>query len=134
MAEDDADGWRLLTERLGERLQLVGDDVFCTNPAVIEQGIAGNIANAALIKVNQAGTVTETLQAMDLCRKHGYARMVSHRSGETVDDFAAELAVATGCGQFKGGAPARGERVIKYNRLMHIAGQRPDLPYGLAER
>ncbi|MEV4290212.1 phosphopyruvate hydratase [Nonomuraea bangladeshensis] len=134
MAEDDADGWRLLTERLGERLQLVGDDVFCTNPAVIEQGIAGNIANAALIKVNQAGTVTETMQAMDLCRKHGYARMVSHRSGETVDDFAAELAVATGCGQFKGGAPARGERVIKYNRLMHIAGQRPDLPYGLAER
>lgn len=133
LAEDDTEGWRQLTDRLGERLQLVGDDVFVTSPAVIEQGIAAGIANAALIKVDQVGTVTETLQAMEVCRKHEYARMVSHRAGETVDDFIAELAVASGCGQFKSGAPARGEQVIKYNRLMHIAAQRPDLPYGLAE-
>ncbi|WP_188189147.1 phosphopyruvate hydratase [Nonomuraea sp. SYSU D8015] len=133
LAEDDLEGWRRLTDRLGERLQLVGDDVFVTNPSLIGRGIAGEIANAALIKVNQVGTVTETLQAMELCRKHGYARMVSHRSGETVDDFIAELAVASGCGQIKAGAPARGERVIKYNRLLHIASQRPDLPYGLAD-
>ncbi|TMS00504.1 phosphopyruvate hydratase [Nonomuraea basaltis] len=134
LGEDDTDGWRQLTDRLGERLQLVGDDVFVTNPAIIKQGIAGQIGNAALIKVNQVGTVTETLQAMELCRKHGYALMVSHRSGETVDDFIAELSVASGCGQIKSGAPARGERVIKYNRLLHIASQRPDLPYGLADR
>ncbi|MGN9837298.1 phosphopyruvate hydratase [Nonomuraea sp. H19] len=134
LGEDDIDGWRHLTDRLGERLQLVGDDVFVTNPAVIEQGIARQLGNAALIKVNQVGTVTETLQAMELCRKHGYAQMVSHRSGETVDDFIAELVVASGCGQVKCGAPARGERVIKYNRLLHIASQRPDLAYGLAGR
>ncbi|MGP3959872.1 phosphopyruvate hydratase [Nonomuraea sp. 3N208] len=133
LAEDDIEGWRQLTDRLGERVQLVGDDVFVTNPTVIQQGIAARIANAALIKVDQVGTVTETLQAMEVCRKHDYARMVSHRAGETVDDFIAELAVASGCGQFKSGAPARGERVIKYNRLTHIAAQRPDLPYGLAE-
>ncbi|HEX4815940.1 MAG TPA: phosphopyruvate hydratase [Nonomuraea sp.] len=134
LAEDDPAGWRQLTDRLGDRLQLVGDDLFCTDPALIEQGIADRVANAALIKVDQVGTVTETLQAVEVCRKHGYARMVSHRSGETVDDFIAELAVAVGCGQFKSGAPARGERVIKYNRLMHIAAQRPDLPYGLIPR
>lgn len=131
LAEDDTDGWRQLTQRLGERLQLVGDDNFVTNPAIIEHAIAAGIGNAALIKVNQVGTVTETLQAMQVCRKHGYAQMVSHRSGETVDDFIADLVVGTGCGQIKSGAPARGERVAKYNRLTHIAARRPDLPYGL---
>ena len=102
-----------------------------TNPTIVTDAIQRRIANAALIKLNQVGTVTETLDAMRLCREGGYAQMVSHRSGETTDTFIADLAVATGCGQIKSGAPARGERVAKYNRLAAIEAQAPHLPYGL---
>jgi enolase len=133
LAEDDADAWVRLTERLGGRLQIVGDDIFVTNPRVIVTAIGRGIGNAALIKVNQIGTVTETLEAMRICRDAGYAQIVSHRSGETTDTFIADLTVGTGCGQLKSGAPARGERVAKYNRLMEIAANQPDLPYGLAK-
>jgi enolase len=130
LGEADHDGWQRLTERLGERIQLVGDDNFCTNPAIIAAAIDDRIANAALIKLNQIGSVSETLEAMAVCQRAGYGQMVSHRSGETPDSFIADLAVATGCGQLKTGAPARGERVAKYNRLLEIAAARPDLPYG----
>jgi enolase len=133
LGEDDVSGWRELTARLGERVQLVGDDNFVTNPAIIRQAIADDIGNAALIKVNQIGTVTETLEAMTVCRQAGYAAMVSHRSGETPDTFIADLAVGSGCGQLKSGAPARGERVAKYNRLLGIAAEQPDLPFGTVE-
>jgi enolase len=131
LAEDDQGGWVALTERLGNRIQLVGDDNFVTNPDIIAAAIDDAVANAALIKVNQIGTVTETLQAMATCRRAGYAQMVSHRSGETTDTFIADLAVGSGCGQIKTGAPARGERVAKYNRLIEISAAHPDLPYGL---
>jgi enolase 1/2/3 len=130
LGEADHDGWQRLTARLGDRIQLVGDDNFCTNPAIIAAAINDGIANSALIKLNQIGTVTETLEAMAVCQRAGYGQMVSHRSGETPDPFIADLAVATGCGQLKSGAPARGERVAKYNRLLEIAVERPDLPYG----
>jgi len=120
LAEGDWDGWARLTQRLGERLQLVGDDILVTNPAIITEAIERDVANAALIKVNQVGTVTETLEAMRRCREAGWAQMVSHRSGETEDTFIADLAVGSGCGQLKTGAPARGERVAKYNRLIEI--------------
>jgi len=132
LGEDDVGGWKECTDRLGDRLQLVGDDNFVTNPTIIADAIEQGIANSALIKLNQIGTVTETLEAMALCRAHGYTQMISHRSGETVDSFIADLAVATGCGQLKSGAPARGERVAKYNRLLAIGAAEPDLPYGLA--
>lgn len=131
LAEHDWDGWARLNTRLGERVQLVGDDILVTNPAIVTEAVARNLANAALIKVNQIGTVTETLETMRICRRAGWAAMVSHRSGETPDDFIADLAVATGCGQIKTGAPARGERVAKYNRLITIETDTPDLPYGL---
>jgi len=131
LAEGDWDGWIALTKRLGETTQLVGDDIFVTNPAIITQAIQRKVGNSALIKLNQIGTVTETLEAMRLCREAGYTQMVSHRSGETPDDFIADLTVATGCGQLKSGAPARGERVAKYNRLLEIAAS-TDLPFGLA--
>ncbi|MEO7586610.1 MAG: phosphopyruvate hydratase [Arachnia sp.] len=130
LGEADHDGWQRLTARLGERIQLVGDDNFCTNPAIISEAIADGIANSALIKLNQIGTVTETLEAMAICHRAGYTQMVSHRSGETPDTFIADLAVATGCGQIKTGAPARGERVAKYNRLVEIAASNPGLPFG----
>ena len=130
LGEADHDGWQQITARLGDRIQLVGDDNFCTNPGIITAAIADHIANAALIKLNQIGSVTETLDAMRICHDAGYAQMVSHRSGETPDTFIADLAVATGCGQIKTGAPARGERVAKYNRLIEIAAARPDLPFG----
>jgi enolase len=133
LGEQDPVGWKRLTGELGARVQLVGDDNFCTNPGIIAAAIGDGIANAALIKVNQIGTVTETLEAMRICHDAGYGQMVSHRSGETPDTFIADLAVATGCGQIKSGAPARGERVAKYNRLIQIAAQHPDLPYGLPE-
>lgn len=129
LAEGDDDGWIELTARLGDRVQLVGDDNFVTNPAIIADAIDKKIGNAALIKVNQIGTVSETLEAMRICREAGYAAMVSHRSGETEDTFIADLAVGTGCGQLKTGAPARGERVAKYNRLLEIADSNPGLPY-----
>jgi enolase len=130
LAEDDDDGWVILTERLGARIQLVGDDNFVTNPEIIRAAIDVGIANAALIKLNQIGTVTETLEAMALCRQAGYAQMISHRSGETTDAFIADFSVATGCGQIKSGAPARGERVAKYNRLVEIEQDLPGAPYG----
>ena len=133
LAEDDWDGWAGLTGRLGGRIQLAGDDIFVTNPTVIADAIGRGVGNAAVIKVGQVGTVTETLEAMAVCRKGGYAQLVSHRSGETTDTFIADLAVGSGCGELKAGAPARGERVAKYNRLLEIAGSRPDLPYGLAD-
>jgi enolase 1/2/3 len=110
---------------------LVGDDIFVTNPAIITDAISRGVANAALIEVNQIGTVTETLQAMAACRQAGYAQFVSHRSGETTDTFIADLAVSAGCGELKTGAPARGERVAKYSRLLEIAAAQPGMPYGL---
>jgi enolase len=131
LAESDWDGWAGLTDRLGSRVQLVGDDILVTNPAIVTEAVDRKIANAALIKVNQVGTVTETLETMRICRQAGWAQMVSHRSGETTDSFIADLAVGTGCGQLKTGAPARGERVAKYNRLVEI-GTDQQLPYGLA--
>jgi enolase len=129
LAEGDWDGWARLTAALGERVQLVGDDVLVTNPAIISEAISKGIANAALIKLNQIGTVTETLEAMRLCREAGWHQMVSHRSGETPDAFIADLAVASACGQIKSGAPARGERVAKYARLTEIEATEPGLPY-----
>jgi enolase len=132
LGESDHDGWQRITATLGDRVQLVGDDNFCTNPAIIAKAIEDSIANAALIKVNQIGSVTETLEAMTICHNAGYRQMVSHRSGETPDTFIADLVVATGAGQIKTGAPARGERIAKYNRLIEIATASPDLPYGLA--
>ena len=130
LAEDDRVGWVVPTERLGSRVQIVGDDIFVTNPATIEKAIGEGIGNAALIKLNQIGTVTETLRAIEVCRRAGYAQMVSHRSGETTDDFIADLAVGAGCGQIRSGAPARGERVAKYNRLMEIEDV-TRMPFGL---
>ena len=120
VAEDDWDGWRALTERLGHRALLVGDDVFVTNPAIIEKGIAAKIANAVLIKLNQIGTVTETLQAIKIAHDASYTTVISHRSGETEDTFIADLAVATGARFIKTGSVARSERVAKYNRLLRI--------------
>ncbi|WP_029288340.1 phosphopyruvate hydratase [Cellulomonas sp. HZM] len=131
LAEGDWDGWERLTARLGERLQLVGDDIFVTNPAIITEAIGRGVGNSSLIKLNQIGTVTETLDAQRISREAGYTQMVSHRSGETPDPFIADLTVATGTGQLKSGAPARGERVAKYNRLLEIAATAPELPYGL---
>ncbi len=131
LAESDWDGWERLTARLGDRLELVGDDIFVTNPAIITEAIARKVGNAALIKVNQIGTITETLEAQWICREAGYAQLVSHRSGETPDTFIADLTVGTGAGHVKTGAPARGERVAKYNRLLEIAAANPQLPYGL---
>jgi enolase len=131
LGEDDDDGWLALTARLGGSSKLVGDDIFCTNPAIITRAIARGIGNASLIKLNQIGTVTETLEAMAICRQAGYRQFVSHRSGETEDTFIADLAVGTGCGHLKSGAPARGERVAKYNRLLEIAAAQPVLRYGM---
>ena len=120
LGEDDWEGWRLLTRRLGARVQLVGDDVFVTNPAIIQQGIREGLANAILIKVNQIGTLTETLEAIELAKRAGYGTMISHRSGETEDSFVADLAVAVNAGQIKTGSLARGERIAKYNQLLRI--------------
>ncbi|TGN79679.1 phosphopyruvate hydratase [Streptomyces bauhiniae] len=131
LAEDDWDGWVRLTARLGDRIQIMGDDIFVTNPVIISEAVGRKVANSALIKVNQIGTVTETLDAMRVCRDAGYTQMVSHRSGETEDSFIADLAVGSGCGQIKSGAPARGERIAKYNRLIEIADENPELPFGL---
>ncbi len=123
MAEDDWEGWRLLTERLGGRVQLVGDDVFVTSSSRLRQGIEHRVGNAILIKVNQIGTLTETLETIALARSAGYGAMISHRSGETEDTTIADLAVATGAGMIKIGAPARSERVAKYNRLLAIEAE-----------
>jgi len=120
LAEDDWDGWRKLTVDLGAKLQLVGDDLFVTNPVRLRRGIELHAANAILIKVNQIGTLTETLDAISVARAAGYASIISHRSGETEDASIADLAVATGTGQIKTGAPSRGERVAKYNQLLRV--------------
>ncbi len=126
MAEEDWTGWSHLTERLGSRVQLVGDDIFVTNPERFLRGIDSGVANAILIKLNQIGTVTETLQVIDMARRNGYGAVISHRSGETEDVFLADLAVATGAGQIKTGALARTDRVAKYNQLLRIAEELDD--------
>jgi len=123
LAEEDWAGWKLMTQRLGRRIQLVGDDVFVTNPAIIRRAIDAGVANAALIKLNQIGTVTETLDAMATARAAGYTLVVSHRSGETADDFIADFVVGTEAAQIKTGATCRGERVAKYNQLMRIEAE-----------
>jgi enolase len=120
LGEDDVAGWGALTRKLGARVQLVGDDLFVTNPAIIQQGIKNGLANAVLVKVNQVGTLTETLQAIELAKRAGYGTIISHRSGETEDTFVADLAVAVNAGQIKTGSIARGERTAKYNQLLRI--------------
>jgi enolase len=120
LAEDDWDGWKLLNKTIGDKVELVGDDLFVTNVERIAKGIQENAANAVLIKLNQIGSLTETIAAIEMARKAGWGAMVSHRSGETVDSFIADLTVAMGTGHLKTGAPARGERVEKYNQLMRI--------------
>ena len=124
--ESDWDGWKTLTDRLGARTQLVGDDLFVTNPKILAEGIERGVANAILIKVNQIGTLTETLEAMRMAREAGYASVASHRSGETEDTTIADLAVGTGCGQIKTGSLSRSDRVAKYNRLLRIEDELGD--------
>ncbi len=121
MSEEDWDGWKLQTKRMGKRQQLVGDDIFVTNRRILERGISEGIANAILIKLNQIGTITETMRTIELARSSGYRVVISHRSGETEDSFIADFAVATGAGQIKTGSACRSERIAKYNRLLTIA-------------
>lgn len=120
LAEDDWEGWRLLTERLGGKVQLVGDDLFVTNPDRLRQGIELGVANAILVKVNQIGTLSETLEAIRLAQRSGYRAVISHRSGETEDSFIADLAVAVNAGQIKTGSLSRSDRLSKYNQLLRI--------------
>jgi enolase len=124
--EDDWDGWKTLTDAIGSQVQIVGDDLFVTNPERLQRGIDAATANALLVKVNQIGTLTETLDAVAMAHRNGYRCMMSHRSGETEDVTIADLAVATDCGQIKTGAPARSERVAKYNQLMRIEEELDD--------
>jgi enolase len=126
LSEEDWNGWKVLTAALGDRIQIVGDDLFVTNPERIARGIAGRAANAVLVKVNQIGSLTETFDAVELAHRAGLRCMMSHRSGETEDTTIADLAVATGCGQIKTGAPARSERVAKYNQLLRIEDELDD--------
>jgi enolase len=126
LSEDDWEGWQRLTAVLGARVQIVGDDLFVTNPERLARGVREQSANALLVKVNQIGTLTETLEAVDLAHRSGYRCMMSHRSGETEDTTIADLAVATNCGQIKTGAPARSERVAKYNQLLRIEEELDD--------
>ena len=123
MAEEDWDGWSLITQRLSSTVQLVGDDLFVTNVERLERGIAAGVANSILIKVNQIGTLTETLETMAMAARSAYTSVMSHRSGETEDVTIADLAVATNCGQIKTGAPARSDRVAKYNQLLRIESE-----------
>lgn len=120
LAEDDWDGWKLLNQTIGDKIELVGDDLFVTNVQRVARGIQENVANAVLIKLNQIGTLSETIATIEMARKAGWGAMVSHRSGETVDSFIADLTVAMSTGHLKTGAPCRGERVEKYNQLMRI--------------
>jgi enolase len=120
LAEGDWDGWKALTRELGERVQLVGDDVFVTNPEILKKGIAEKVGNALLVKLNQIGTVSETLDAIAMARAAGYATIISHRSGETEDSTIADLAVGTGAGQIKTGSGSRSDRTAKYNQLLRI--------------
>ena len=131
--ESDWDGWRYLTAKLGDRIQLVGDDLFVTNPAILRKGIDQGVANSILIKVNQIGTLSETLEAMHLAREAGYTRVISHRSGETEDTTIADLAVATAAGQIKTGSLCRSDRVAKYNRLLRIEDHSAAIYKGMAE-
>jgi enolase len=126
LAEDDWTGWVHITDAIGDKVQLVGDDLFVTNPERLQRGIDDGAANALLVKVNQIGSLTETLDAVALAQRNGYACMMSHRSGETEDTTIADLAVATDCGQIKTGAPARSERVAKYNQLLRIEEELDD--------
>ena len=126
LAENDWEGWRKLTARLGAKVQLVGDDLYVTNPSRLQKGIDEAAGNAILVKVNQIGTLTETLDAVSLAQRHGMKAIISHRSGETEDTFIADLAVATNAGQIKTGAPARSERVAKYNQLLRIEEELQD--------
>ena len=126
LSEEDWDGWAHVTAALGDRVQIVGDDLFVTNPTRLQRGIDEDAANALLVKVNQIGTLTETLDAVELAHRNGYRCMMSHRSGETEDTTIADLAVATDCGQIKTGAPARSERVAKYNQLLRIEEELDD--------
>ena len=123
MAEDDWDGWKLLTDKLGRKVQIVGDDLFVTNPERLRRGIEARSANAILIKVNQIGTRSETLETMEIAHKAGFRCVMSHRSGETEDATIADLAVATNCGQIKTGSLSRSDRTAKYNQLMRIEAQ-----------
>ena len=127
LAEDDWDGWRELTDALGDNIQLVGDDLFVTNPDILAEGIEEGIANSILIKVNQIGTLTETLDAIQMANRAGYTAVVSHRSGETEDATIADLAVALNAGQIKTGAPSRTDRVAKYNQLLRIEEELGDV-------
>ena len=129
LAEGDWDGWALLTERLDERVQLVGDDLFCTNVDLLGKGIESGVANAVLVKVNQIGTLTETLQCIELAKGNKYGTIISHRSGETEDTFIADLAVATGAGQIKTGSASRTDRTAKYNQLLRIAEELGELAH-----
>ena len=124
--EDDWDGWKTLTDQLGDKVQIVGDDLFVTNVERLQRGITGGQANALLVKVNQIGSLTETLDSVELAHRNGFRCMMSHRSGETEDVTIADLAVATNCGQIKTGAPARSERVAKYNQLLRIEEELAD--------
>ena len=126
MAEDDWDGWKALTDKLGEKVQLVGDDLFVTNPKRLAEGIKDGLANSILVKVNQIGTLTETLEAVEMARRAGYSAVMSHRSGETEDTTIADLAVATNCGQIKTGSLSRSDRMAKYNQLLRIEEQLGD--------
>jgi enolase len=123
MQEDDWDGWAALTAAVGDRCQLVGDDLFVTNSRRLQMGIERSVANSILVKVNQIGSLTETLDTVGLATQHGYTAVMSHRSGETEDATIADLAVATNCGQIKTGAPARSDRVAKYNQLLRIEAE-----------
>jgi enolase len=123
LAENDWDGWRALTEALGQKIQLVGDDLFVTNVKFLQKGIDTKVANSILIKLNQIGTLTETLETIELAKRHGYTCIISHRSGETEDTFIADLAVATNVGQIKTGSLSRTDRVAKYNQLLRIEEQ-----------
>jgi enolase len=123
LAEDDWDGWKMLTDELGDKIQLVGDDIFVTSTALLARGIDTGVANSILIKLNQIGTITETLEAIEMARRNGYTAVISHRSGETEDAFIADLAVATGVGQIKTGSASRTDRIAKYNQLLRIEEQ-----------
>jgi enolase len=123
LSEDDWDGWKLMTDRLGDKVQLVGDDLFVTNAAILDEGIQKGVANAILIKPNQIGSVSETMLAVRLAQRNGYKTIMSHRSGESEDAFIADFAVALNCGEIKTGSTARGERTAKYNRLLEIENE-----------
>ena len=127
LAEEDWDGWKKLTDRLGNKIQLVGDDLFVTNIKRLQKGLDLKVSNSILIKLNQIGTLTETLDAIELAKKNGYTAVVSHRSGETEDTTLADVAVATNAGQIKTGAPCRTDRVAKYNRIFNIEAELGDL-------